>query len=172
MLKIDHKHSLKWPITIHTHDESANSRNSEQIKMLKNHNRNSCITNPCYFILRLKQTQKRLIKYLKNLVSLQLKHRNQIRSLDVDPKRRGCSFGWGPKRNPGEHLGQTLHLRQRIPQHFWRDLLGPKKNDPWGSGIEEIHQVPIAINDPIELARLWGLGCSGSVGRGLPYWVW
>lgn len=33
-------------------------------------------------------------------------------------------------------------------------------------GIEEIHQVPIPINDPINLARLSCLGFSGSIGRG------
>ena len=38
--------------------------------------------------------------------------------------------------------------------------------DPKGSGIEEIHQVPVPINDSIDLARLSCLGFSGSIGRG------
>ena len=33
-------------------------------------------------------------------------------------------------------------------------------------GIEEIHQISVPINDPINLARLSCLGFSGSVGRG------
>jgi len=34
------------------------------------------------------------------------------------------------------------------------------------SRIEEIHQVPVTINDSIDLARLSCLGFSGSIGRG------
>ena len=41
------------------------------------------------------------------------------------------------------------------------DRLNPRR-----LGIKEIHQVPVAINDPINLARLSCLGFSGSVGRG------
>ena len=33
-------------------------------------------------------------------------------------------------------------------------------------GIEEIHQISVPINDPINLARLSCLGYSGSIGRG------
>ena len=38
--------------------------------------------------------------------------------------------------------------------------------DPRGSGIEEIHQVPVPINDPINLARLSCLGFSSSISGG------
>ena len=37
--------------------------------------------------------------------------------------------------------------------------------DPRGSGIEEIHQVPVPINDSIDLARLSCLGFSSSISR-------
>ena len=38
--------------------------------------------------------------------------------------------------------------------------------DPRGSGIEEIHQVSVPINDSIDLARLSCLCFSSSIGRG------
>ena len=37
--------------------------------------------------------------------------------------------------------------------------------DPRGSGIEEIHQVPVPINDSIDLARLSCLEFSSSISR-------
>ena len=38
--------------------------------------------------------------------------------------------------------------------------------DPRDSGIEEIHQVPVPINDPINLPRLSCLGLCCSISRG------
>ena len=37
---------------------------------------------------------------------------------------------------------------------------------PFDSGIEEIHQIAVPINDSIDLAGLPGFGFSGSVGAG------
>ena len=42
----------------------------------------------------------------------------------------------------------------------------PKDYRAEDSGMEEIHQVPLPINDPINLARLSCLGLCCSVGRG------
>ena len=34
------------------------------------------------------------------------------------------------------------------------------------SGVKEIHQIPVSINDSIDLARLSGFGFSSSISRG------